>query len=46
MKSPETNATWLTDDRCILRDTLGNCYEIESFEALDRISQAHADKVL
>ena len=46
MKSPETNATWLTDDRCLLRDTLGNCYEIESFETLDRVSRAHAEKVL
>jgi len=46
MKSPETNVTWLTDDRCILRDTLGNCYEIESMKLLDRASQVHADRVL
>ena len=46
MKSPETNATWLTDDRCLLRDTLGNCYEIESFDRLDNVSRAQAEKVL
>lgn len=46
MKSPETNATWITEDRCVLRDTLGNCYEIESFQALDRVSRSLADKVL
>ena len=46
MKSPETNATWLTDDHCILRDTLGNCYEIESIEKLDPESRAKAQSVL
>ncbi|MCD6365318.1 MAG: DUF1854 domain-containing protein [Planctomycetes bacterium] len=46
MKSPETNTIWITDDHCLLRDTMGNCYEIESFERLDRASRAHADKVL
>jgi len=46
MKSPETNATWLTDDRCILRDSLGNCYEIESLQALDSQSRARVEAVL
>ena len=46
MKSPETNATWLTEDRCVLRDTLSNCYEIESFLGLDRASRDQAEKVL
>lgn len=46
MKSPETNATWITDDRCLLRDALGNCYEIESFKGLDRASRLLADNVL
>jgi len=46
MKSPETNATWLSDDRCLLCDTLGNYYEIQSFQKLDRASQGQAEKVL
>jgi len=46
MKAPETNAIWLTDDRCVLRDCLGNCYEIESMAALDAKSRARADAVL
>ena len=46
MKSPETNATWLTDDRCILRDTLGNCYEIESLAQLDPTCRGKAEMVL
>ena len=46
MKSPETNATWLTEDRCVLRDSLGNCYEIESIRALDPQSRAKAEAVL
>jgi len=46
MKSPETNATWLSDDRCILRDTLGNCYEIKSLKELDSASRMKAETVL
>lgn len=46
MKSPETNAIWVTEDRCILRDTLGNCYEIESMAGLDLQSREKAEMVL
>ena len=46
MKSPETDATWITDDRCVLKDALGNCYEIESLSELDRASRANVEKVL
>jgi hypothetical protein len=46
MKSPETDVTWITEDHCVLRDSLGNCYEIESFGSLDRASKLEADKVL
>ena len=46
MKSPETNTAWLSDDRCVLTDTLGNCYEIESLAALDRRSRKRVDLVL
>ncbi|MFC1743148.1 DUF1854 domain-containing protein [Candidatus Riflebacteria bacterium] len=46
MKSPETNAEWLNDDHVILRDSLGNHYEIESFSRLDPQSRQEAEKVL
>jgi len=46
MKSPETNTAWLSDDRCVLTDSLGNCYEIESLAALDRRSRKRVDLVL
>ena len=31
---------------CVVRDMLGNCYEIASFERLDPKSRAEAKKVL
>ena len=46
MKSPETNTTWLTADRCILRDNLGNCYEIPRCPAWTPKSRANAQAVL
>jgi len=46
MRSPVRNAVWVTDDRLILIDTAGNCYEIESFAALDRRSQIEARRML
>ena len=46
VKSPETDVLWVHEDRCILRDALGGCYEIESRQALDAASRAQAEKVL
>ena len=46
MKDPSANLTWITDDRAMLKDTLGNRYEIESFLALDPRSQAQIDKIV
>ena len=46
MKCPETDAMWITDDRCVLKDVLGNCYEIASISDLDSVSRTNADKVL
>lgn len=46
MKDPNANVTWITDDRLIIRDTLGNRYEIESFSALDAKSRAQVDKII
>ncbi len=45
-KDPHKNVIWLTDDRLIICDTLGNRYEIESFSGLDPVSQAQADKMI
>lgn len=46
MKDPTKNAVWLTDDHLILRDTLGNRYEIPTFSGLDAASRAQVTKVL
>jgi len=46
LKDPNKNATWVTNDHLVLRDTLGNRYEIKPFSALDARSQAEVDKVL
>ena len=41
MKDPAANLIWVTDDSVMLKDTLGNRYEIESFMALD--ARSHSD---
>ena len=46
MKHPSVNVTWLTDDHLIVRDALGNRYEIESLSALDSASQAFVNRVV
>jgi hypothetical protein len=46
MKDPSKNVTWVTADRMILRDTLGNRYEIESYAGLDARSRSEIDKVI
>lgn len=46
MKDPNTNAIWITDDKLIIRDSLGNHYEIESLAALDDRSRAEVEKVI
>jgi len=46
MKDPTKNALWLSRDRVIIRDTLGNRYEIESVSRLDPRSRAEVKKVL
>jgi len=46
MKDPTKNASWLSQDRVIIRDTLGNRYEIESVSKLDVRSRAEVQKVL
>jgi hypothetical protein len=46
MKDPNKNAVWVTPDHLVVRDTLGNRYEIPSVSALDDASRAHMDRVL
>jgi len=46
MRDPAANAVWLTADRLVLRDTLGNRYEIVSMAALDEASRAFVNNVL
>ena len=46
MKDPNKNAIWVTEDRLILRDTIGNRYEIESLRALDDRSRAEIERVI
>ena len=46
MKDPARNAIWVTDDRLIVRDSLGNRFEVPSFSALDPASQAELMKII
>jgi hypothetical protein len=46
IKDPNTDVTWLSEDRLVIRDSLGNRYEIESLSALDEVSRGHIDRVL
>jgi hypothetical protein len=45
MKDPHRNIVWVTDDHLIMRDTLGNRYEIRSLAELDASSRAQVEKV-
>lgn len=46
IKDPAVNVHWETDDRLIIRDTMGNRYEIPSLVALDPVSRANVEKVI
>jgi hypothetical protein len=46
MKDPNKSVTRLGQDRLIIRDTLGNGYEIESLSALDAVSRAEVARVV
>lgn len=46
MKDPHKNVIRVTEDRLILRDTLGNRYEIKSLSNLDGKSQAEVQRVI
>jgi hypothetical protein len=46
MKDPFRNVNYVEKDRVVIRDTMGNCYEIESIEGLDRQSRKEVARVL
>jgi len=46
MKDPSKNVIWVTDDRMVIRDTVGNRYEIESYSALDAKSKVEIERVI
>lgn len=46
IKSINKDVTWISDDHLMIRDALGNRYEIESLAKLDDKSRAEIDKVL
>jgi hypothetical protein len=46
MRDPRKNINWLTENHLMLRDTLGNRYEIENLSQLDAVSQELIEKVV
>lgn len=46
LKDPNKNAVWVTEDHLVIRDTLGNRYEINPFSGLDDHSRSEVDKVI
>jgi len=46
MKDPYKNVVWLGPDRLIIKDSVGNRYEIEALSALDRASRARVAVVI
>jgi hypothetical protein len=46
VKDPNRSVVNVTDDWVVVRDTLGNSYEIESLSAMDRRSQALIENVV
>jgi hypothetical protein len=46
IRNPNRDVVWVTTDRVVLRDRLGNRFEIVSLSALDTASRAEVDKVI
>lgn len=46
LREPGTNVVRLSPDHLVIRDSMGNRYEIESVQRLDLESQEHLDRVL
>ncbi len=46
LREPGKNVTRLTNDHLVIRDSMGNRFEIPSIQALDAESQEHLERVL
>lgn len=46
LREPGNNVTYLSGDQVVIRDSMGNRYEIPSVSALDEASQIHLERVL
>ena len=46
VRNPNRDVLWLTDDHLVLRDPLGNRFEIESLAALDARSRTAIERVI
>lgn len=46
MKDPHKNVVWITKDRLVIRDVLGNRYEIHSIAELDPSSRHEMEKII
>jgi len=46
IRDPNSNVIWFTNDRLMIRDTLGNRYEIVSLTKLSDNSQKEIDKII
>ena len=46
MRDPRKNITWITGEHLVIRDVLGNRYEINPFSELDPESQAQVEMVI
>ncbi len=46
IKDPNSNVIWFTNDRLMIRDTLGNRFEIVSLAKLSESSQKEIDKII
>ena len=46
LKEPGKNVTWLSEDRLVIRDSMGNRYEVSSLAELDSESRERLNLVL
>jgi hypothetical protein len=46
VRNPNRDVVWISDDQLVLRDPLGNRFEIPSLAALDSLSRAEVLKVV
>jgi len=46
LKNPTRNALWMSSEHLVLRDTMGNSYEIKPFSELDARSRALVERIL